>query len=167
MLDDDNNGNRRFYLTDSTGGMVEMVKGISPSLSPFVMMESGVEGSGPITDPDRNYPIYFYVRARRAKDGDAAAEATEEAWMHAKNFIAWLCQKHEEESAFNTSGDYARINMEDYIDIVTVGPIEDAWYAVMIQLSRQEPINMCVDPNLYIELEEEPEEEFGEEPEDE
>lgn len=39
MLDSTTNGNRRFYLTDSTAGVVEMAKGISNKFSPFVMME--------------------------------------------------------------------------------------------------------------------------------
>ena len=86
--------NRRFYLTDSTSGVVELAKGIMPKLSPCVVMESSVEGGGTITRPNRNYPIYFFVRARKMNDGDAAAEAKEEAWAHARNFINFAPGNH-------------------------------------------------------------------------
>ena len=79
MLDSVENGNRRFYLTDSTAGVVEMAKSISDKFSPFVMMESDVEGGGKITRPSRNYPIYFFVKAEKMADGDDAAAAKEEA----------------------------------------------------------------------------------------
>lgn len=147
MLDSPKNGNRRFYLTDSTSGVVELAKGISNSFSPCVVMESSVEGGGQITKPNRNYPIYFFVRARDMADGDAAAEAKEEAWYHAQNFLAWLLSKHNEDSPM---GDFGRINMEDNIDIQTVGPIENGWFAVLIQFERMEPLNLCVDENLYM-----------------
>lgn len=147
MLDNPKNGNRRFYLTDSTAGVVELAKGISNSFSPCVVMESSVEGGGKITMPSRNYPIYFFVRARDMADGDAAAEAKEEAWYHAQNFLSWLLDKHEKDSP---NGDFGRINMEDYIDIQSIGPIENGWFAVLIQFERLEPLNVCIDEDLYI-----------------
>ena len=143
--------NRRFYLTDSTAGVVELAKGIENTLSPCVVMESAVEGGGPIAKPSRNYPIYFFVRAKKMADGDEAAIAKEEAWMHAQNFLAWLLKKHNEEMNTNINGDFARINMEDYLNVDTVGPLENGWYAVMIQFERLEPLNMCVDEDLYVE----------------
>lgn len=147
MLDSATNGNRRFYLTDSTAGVVEMAKGISNSFSPCVVMESSVEGSGTVTKPVRNYPVYFFVRARDMADGDAAAEAKEEAWYHAQNFLAWLLEKHENDAP---GGDYGRINMEGYIDFRDIGPIENGWFAVLLQFERLEPINKCVDKDLYV-----------------
>ena len=143
--------NRRFYLTDSTAGVVELAKGITAKYGPCVVMESDVEGSGAFAKPYRNYPIYFFVRAKKMADGDAAAEAKEEAWMHARNFLAWLYQKHEEEMQSNISGDFARIELES-IDLIidTVGPLEDGWYAVLVQFERMEPLNLCVDEDLYI-----------------
>ncbi len=143
--------NRRFYLTDSTAGVVEMAKNIANSFSPCVVMESSVEGSGTLTMPIRNYPVYFFVRADKMADGDAAAEAKEEAWAHAQNFLAWLKQKHDEEMAEDPSGDYARIDLEGYIDFQTIGPIENGWFALLVQFDRMEPINTCVDEDLYIE----------------
>ena len=140
--------NRRFYLTDSTAGVVELAKGITENFSPCVVMESSVEGGGPVTKISRNYPIYFFVKAKKMSDGDDAAEAKEEAWWHAKNFLAWLRKKHEEDSP---GGDFGRINMEDYIDVQTVGPIENGWFAVMIQFERMEPLDICVDEELYME----------------
>ena len=150
MLDSSKNGNRRFYLTDSTSGVVELAKGITPEMSPCVVMESSVEGGGRITRPSRNYPIYFFVRARKMADGDEAAVAKEEAWGHAQNFLAWLKVRHDRELAERIDGDYARIDLENaMLDIQTVGPLEDGWYAVLIQFEREEPLNICVDESLY------------------
>ena len=147
MLDSSTNGNRRFYLTDSTAGVVELAKGIANSFSPCVVMESNVEGymdSGRIY---RNYPVYFFVRARDMADGDAAAEAKEEAWLHAQNFLTWLRKRHEEDSP---NGDFGRIDLEDNIDMMTIGPIENGWFAVLIQLTRLELLNLCEDEELYV-----------------
>ena len=151
MLDSATNGNRRFYLTDSTAGVVELAKGIVPTLSPCVVMESDVEGGGDIRRPSRNYPIYFFVRARLMSDGDAAAEAKEEAWMHCQNFLSWLLKKHDEEVAQNIDGDFARIDLDDaMIDIGTTGPLEDGWFAVFVQFERTEPLNLCVNEDMYV-----------------
>ena len=142
--------NRRFYLTDTKAGMVELAKGITPAMSPCVVMESAVEGGGEIKRPTRNYPIYFFVRARLMSDGDAAAEAKEEAWMHAQNFLTWLVALHEEEVGENTDGDFARIELDDaYLDFMSIDPLEDGWYAVLLQIVREEPLNLCVNPDLY------------------
>lgn len=150
MLDNNQNGNRRFYLTDSAAGVVELAKGITAEYSPCVVMESNVEGGGTINKLFRNYPIYFFVKAEKMSDGDAAVLAKEEAWLHATNFLSWLYKKHEEEIANNYNGDFARINMEDYITVDTVGPLENGWFGVVIQFERMELLNMCVDDDLYI-----------------
>lgn len=152
MLDSATNGNRRFYLTDSRAGMVELAKGITPAMSPCVVMESAVEGGGEIKRPTRNYPIYFFVRARKMSDGDAAAEAKEEAWVHAQNFLAWLLDKHEKElDEGNRDGDFARLQLDDaYLDFMTIDPLEDGWYAILLQIVREEPLNLCVNEDLYI-----------------
>ena len=142
--------NRRFYLTDSTSGVVELAKGIATSYSPCVVMESSVEGGGKITRPSRNYPIYFFVKADKMADGDAAAAAKEEAWFHAQQFLAWLKLKHDDEMERNIDGDYARIELDDaMLDITTVGPLENGWFGVLIQFERDEPLNLCVDDGLY------------------
>lgn len=148
MQDSATNGNRRFYLTDSTAGVVELAKGISNAFSPCVVMESSVEGyikGGLIF---RNYPVYFFVRAMDMSDGDAAAEAKEEAWMHAQNFLTWLRIRHENDPT--TTREYARIDLEDNIDIQTIGPIENGWFAVLIQFERCEQTDMCVNEDLYV-----------------
>lgn len=152
MLDNPENGNKRFYLTDSQGGLVEMAKGIMPKFSPMVMMESVVEGGGTITRPERTYPVYFFVRARSMADGEAAAEAREEAWYHCRQFLAWLRDKHEKEKEENIDGDFARIDLDNaMIDFVSTDPKEDGWYGVMVQFTREEPLNLCVDEDLYVE----------------
>ena len=151
MLDSATNGNRRFYLTDSTAGVVEMAKNIPDKFSPFVMMESDVEGGGKIARPSRNYPIYFFVKAEKMADGDDAAAAKEEAWWHCRNFLTWLKAKHDEEIADNIDGDFSRINLDDvFLDYSTVGPLGNGWYAVLVQFEREEPLNLCVDENLYV-----------------
>ena len=146
------NDNKRFFLTDSQMGVVDMAKGIGNESSPCVLMESTVEGGGPIRRPVRNYPIYFFVRADRMADGDEAAVAKEEAWMHARNFLAWLLEKHDEDlDNGRMDGDFARINLDEaYLSIDTVGPLENGWFGVMIQFEREEPLNLCVDENLYV-----------------
>lgn len=153
MLDNQDNGNRRFFLTDASTGLVEVVKNASSAdVSPFVVMESDVEGSGTLARPVRTYPVYFFVRARGMAKGDDAAEAKEEAYYHARNFLAWLKVKHDKEVAANIDGDFARVNVDDtYFDFNSVGPIENGWYAVLIQPDREEPLNLCIDPSLYTE----------------
>lgn len=149
MLDSSENGNRRFYLTDSTSGVVEMAKGISNKFSPFVMMESSVEGYMKGGLIFRNYPVYFFVRARDMSDGDAAAEAKEEAWMHCQNFLTWLRVRHDADPTLTR--EFERIDLEESIDIQTVGPIENGWFGVLVQFERCEQMNICEDDELYVE----------------
>lgn len=153
MLDSVTNGNRRFFFADSMQKVVEMVKNFDPKKSPSVIMESGCEGGGEIARPEYNYPIYFFVRAREQADGDAAAEAIKEAKIHARAFLAWLKAKHDAEMEENLDGDFARIKLDGYVSYDTVGPLEDGWYAVLIQIEQEEPLNLCVDEDLYIEEE--------------
>lgn len=143
--------NKRFYLTDSQMGVVDMAKDISNAFTPCVVMESGVDGSGPIECPVLNYPIYFFVRAEKMADGDEAAVAYETAMFHARNFLSWLKKKHDEEIDNDIKGDFARINLDGaYIDILSVGPLQNGWFAVMLQFQRDEPLNLCIDWNLYL-----------------
>ena len=147
MKDNEEEGNRRFYLTDSTAGTVEFAKNIANTLSPCVLMESDVDGymrSGLIF---RNYPVYFYVRASDMADGDAAAAAKEEAWMHAQNFITWLRVKHEDDPT--STREFERINMEDNLYVQSVGPLENGWFAVLVQFERCEQTDLCIDESLY------------------
>jgi len=143
--------NKRFYLTDSQMGVVDMAKDISNAFTPCVVMESGVDGSGPIECPVLNYPIYFFVRAEKMADGGEAAVAYETAMFHARNFLSWLKKKHDEEIDNDIKGDFARINLDGaYIDILSVGPLQNGWFAVMLQFQRDEPLNLCIDWNLYL-----------------
>ena len=49
-------------------------------------------------------------------------------------------------------GDFARIELDDaFLSIMTIGPIQDGWYAELLQIDREEPLNLCVDEDLYIE----------------
>ena len=142
--------NRRFYLTDSTAGVVELAKNITAAFSPCVVMESDVSGGGPVARPVMSYPVYFFVKAEKMADGDEAAVAKEMAKAHAKNFMAWLKMKHDEELEERRDGDFARIRLDEYVDYQTAGPLEDGWYAVLVQIEREEPLNLCVDEDLYI-----------------
>ena len=146
MLDNPYNGNRRFYMTDSQGGVVEMAKSISNKFSPFVMMESAVEIDGEFTKPFRNYPIYFIVKADKMADGDDASVAYEEALYHAKKFCTWLWNKHQQEMNENIAGDFAMIDLEQSrLMINSVGPLENGWFGVVLQFERMEPMNLCDD----------------------
>ena len=152
MLDSSRNGNRRFFFTDSKENMIEMVQKWKPEVSPCVVMECVAEGDGKITCPSMNYPIYFFVRAEKQKDGDSAAVAVKEALAHMNNFLSWLKVRHDREIGQNINGDFARINLEaGFISIMTIGPIGDGWYAVLVQLDREEPLDLCYDESLYIE----------------
>ncbi len=143
--------NKRFYLTDSQMGVVDMAKDMSNSFSPCVVMERSIDGSGPIARPAMNYPIYFFVRAEAMADGDEAAVAYQTALFHARNFLSWLKKKHDDEESNYFDGDFARINLDNaYIDIMSVGPLQNGWFAVMIQFVRDEPLNLCIDENLYL-----------------
>ena len=84
-------------------------------------------------------------------DGDAATEAKEEAWWHCQNFLTWLLVNHNrEEDKGNRDGDFARINLDDaYIDITSVGPLENGWYGVLLQIDRDEPLDLCINEDLY------------------
>ena len=141
--------NRRFYLTDSTSGVVELAKGIANSFSPCVVMESSVEGYVDNGYIYRNYPVYFFVRARDMADGDAAAEAKEKAWVHAQNFLTYLKNLHENDPT--PTREYDRIDLENNIEMQTIGPIENGWFAVLIQLERQESLDLCVNEDMYVE----------------
>ena len=144
-------GNVRFMFTDSWRGMVEMAKNINSMLSPCVVMESAVEGDGPVKRPVFNYPIYFFVQAGKAADGNEAMIAKFKALQHARNFISYIIKKHEDElREGKQDGDFARIDLDDVnVSYQSVGPLENAWFGVLIQLSREEPINFCSDVGLY------------------
>ena len=145
--------NRRFFFTDSRENMIEMAKKWTPTMSPCVVMEGVVEGSGPVERMSMNYPIYFFVRAKAVRDGDAAWLAVKEAMGHMSQFLSWLRDRRNRELDEGVmDGDFARINLDAaLLDITTVGPLEDGWYAVLLQIDREEPLNLCVDENLYIE----------------
>ena len=151
MLHNPGTGNIRFMFTDSWRGVVEMAKGISNLQSPCVVMESAVEGDGPIARPTFNYPIYFFVRAEKMADGTEAAVAKQEALVHARDFLAWLLKKHDDEiSNGKMDGDFARIDLDDAtVSYQSVGPLENGWFAVLIQIQREEPLNLCVNKDLY------------------
>ena len=143
----DSKKNRRFYLADSWDSVKNMPKSIATTFSPCVVMENGVEGD--IRDGliERNYPVYFFVRARKQADADAMAEAYEEAWLHAQNFYTWLRKRHEDDPT--ATGEYRRIGLDEGLSVQPAGPLEDGWVAVFIQFTRTEQINLCVNEDLY------------------
>lgn len=147
---------RKFFFTDSRENMIEMAKKWTPPMSPCVVMEGVAEGGGSIERPSMNYPIYFFVRAAAQRDGDAAWLAVKEALSHKDNFLAWLRDRREKEMEDDRrDGDFARIDLDSAMqDITTVGPLEDGWYAVLLQIEREEPLNLCVDEDLYVDEEE-------------
>lgn len=148
MLDDEEHKNRRFWLADNAEEVRKMPSHIATALSPCVVMENGAEGDiqgGRLT---RNYPVYFFVRAWQSVNNDAQMESYEEALYHAMNFYTWLKERHENDPT--GTGEYSRINMEAPMDIQPIGPLEDGWVAVLMQFERVEPINLCVDDNLYV-----------------
>lgn len=144
-------GNVRFMFTDSYQGLVEFAKGISNLQSPCVVMESAVEGGGTLARPVFNYPVYFFVRAQKMADGNDAAVAKQEALHHTRNFVAWLMANYRKEmNEGPMDGEFARLDLENMsIDYQSIGPIENAWFALLIQFYREEPLNLCIDKNMY------------------
>lgn len=71
--------------------------------------------------------------------------------QHARNFLAWLLQKHNDEvNSGKLDGDYARIDLDDVnVSYQSVGALENGWFGVLIQLQREEPLNLCVNDDLY------------------
>ena len=153
MLDNEDNGNRRFFLADNAEEVKKMPSSISTEFSPCVVMENGVEGTIEGGKIVRNYPVYFFVRAWQAVNNDAQMESYEEALYHALNFYTWLKARHEDDPT--ETGEYSRINFEYPIEVQPVGPLEDGWVAVLMQFERLEQINLCVDENLYVKPEQE------------
>lgn len=143
---------RRFWFTDSRENMIEMAKKWTPVMSPCVVMEGVAEGGGPIRRPSMNYPIYFFVRADKMSDGDSTALAVKMALEHMNKFLTWIIDRHDKEvDEGNRDGDYARIDLDNtFVDITTIGPLGDGWYAVLLQVVREEPLNLCVNPDDYI-----------------
>ena len=144
--------NRRFFFTDSKENMIEMAKNWTPEMSPCVVMECVAEGDGKIERMSMNYPIYFFVRAEKQKDGDSAALAVREALEHMKDFLSWLRDRRNKElDEGRRDGDFARIELDNaFLSIMTIGPIQDGWYAELLQIDREEPLNLCVNEDLYI-----------------
>ena len=147
MLHNPEKGNKRFFLVDSWEAVRGWGGDVPTKFSPCVVMESAVEGDMDNGKMYRNYPVYFCCRARDMADGDAAAEAKEEAWYHAQNFLTWLREKHNEDSP---NGDFGRIEMEHGISVSTAGPLQDGWYGVLIQLTRLELLNLCTKEEMYV-----------------
>ena len=148
MLDNVATGNRRFYIKDNWKQVRSMPKSISPELSPCVVMESSIEVEAEGGKLFRNYPVYFFVRSEQMANDDRIAEAKEEALVHCLKFLSWLRKRHEEDSP---TGDYGRIDMESRIMIDGTGTLEDGWEGVVLQISRLELLDLCVDEDLYIE----------------
>ena len=147
MLDSSTNGNRRFYIKDNWEAVRSMPKSIATTFSPCVVMESSVEVEADGGRLYRNYPIYFFVRSEQMANDDAIAEAREEALYHCLVFLAWLKKRHEEDDAY---GDFGRIEMEERIMINSTGTLEDGWEGVVLQVSRLELLDMCVNDDMYI-----------------
>lgn len=142
--------NPRFFLADTLNDVKAMPKNIATKLSPCVVMENGVEGEIEDGKIMRTYPVYFFVRARQQANPDSLMAAYEEAWAHAKNFYSWLYERHENDAT--PDRDYSSIDFENDLYVQPIQALEDGWVAVLIQFTRQEPINLCVDEALYIPL---------------
>ena len=90
------------------------------------------------------------VRRAEEKLGELIpAEAKVEAWYHAQQFLAWLKDMRGKDA--DIDGDFERIDLDNaLLDIQTIGPLQDGWYAVLIQFERAEPLNLCVDGGMYV-----------------
>ena len=152
-------GNKRVFFVDSAEQVTDFAKDVKDRLSPCVLFDSTVEGQIFGGRVDRTYPVYFLVRAVPLNgtasgmgDGEAAAVAKEWAWTHCQAFLAWLKRKQD---THPTNHDYSTIDLEDIILISTAGPLQNGWWGVLVQLTRNESRWMCVHEEDYVEEDDE------------
>ena len=139
--------NKRFFLTDTTYlGMADFMSNIDSRISACVVMEGAVEGTtkGGLDMPQET--IYFFVKAEKMQSGRCARDAMHEAKIHKEKFIAYM----REQQGLGVK-ELQRFNLDDRTSYQPIGPLYNGWYGIYITLEDVRQINMCVDPNDYIE----------------
>lgn len=142
--------NKRFFLFDNIVSIPNIISGLPKTKSPCVGYELSQEGSIKGGKIKPTHVIYFMVKADNnlANDKDVCYEATREAVLHMKKFIAWIRTQQE------TRKELANINVEtEDIHYSTYGPFLNNWYAIFIELSDVEKFSLCIDDNDYIQEE--------------
>lgn len=137
--------NRRFFLFDSIVSIPQFTAKLPKTKSPCVGFEFPVQGTIMEGKIRPSYCVYFLVNAGTVKptEKELAADAVNEALMHAKKFLAWL----NEQSRHRRELMHIRT---DSIPYDTYGPLLNGWYAVFLTFEDVETINGCIDPNDYV-----------------
>lgn len=141
-----NSKNQRFFLTDSFYGLSEFMRNIKYSQSPCVIMESDQEGRihGGIDHP--HYTLYFMVKAERMNNGLAALDAKLEAKVHMQKFLSYLRNQQDKGDVPGIE----HIDIDDYLDYQSIGPLYDGWYGVSVTLEDCQQMSMCATENDYL-----------------
>ena len=83
---------------------------------------------------------------RNVCDKQQSYEAIQEAKMHMQKFLAWLREQQEKRNIFRN------INLEtEELHYSTYGPFLNNWYAVFIELTDVQKVELCVDTKDYVE----------------
>ena len=147
-------GNKRLFFINGPQGVVDFTKDVEDKLSPCVLFDFTVEGEIKEGRVDRFYPVYFMVKAQPLNgtasgmaDGEAAAVALEWAWTHAQAFLAWIGKKiHDNQFDQN----YSMIDLDEFTPFNTAGPLQNGWWGVLIQFTRNESRWLCPNEADYI-----------------
>lgn len=140
--------NKRFFLFDNIVSIPSFMAKLPDLKSPCVGYEFAQEGTikGGLDKPV--HVVYFIVKAENMNPVNKlqSYEAIQEAKTHMRKFLAWLRTQQEERHVFrNINLDTTDIQYSSY------GPFLNNWYAVFIELTDVEKINLCIDPLDYVE----------------
>ena len=92
--------------------------------------------------------IYFLAKTGNMNptDKQQSYEAIQEAKMHMQKFLAWLREQQEKRNIFRN------INLEtEELHYSTYGPFLNNWYAVFVELTDVQKVELCVDTKDYVE----------------
>lgn len=139
--------NKRFFLTDTTYlGMADFMTNIDSRISACVVMEGAVEGTtkGGLDMPSET--IYFFVKADKMQSGRSARNAMYEAKKHKEEFVKYM----REQQKLGVE-ELQQFNLDERISYEPLGPLYNGWYAIYITLDNVQQMNMCTNPDDYIE----------------
>lgn len=142
--------NQRFFLIEDIVAIPEFMSKIPETKSPCVMYEymvqAGIDG-GKINP---SYSVYFPVNCGTSKPNPRAAhKAVRESLDHAFKFIAWIRNRQDKGDKELRNIDLERVRVDTY------GPLLNGWYAVFLQFEDVDSFNVCVNPNDYLESDDE------------
>lgn len=140
--------NKRFFLFDNIVAIPSFMSKLPDVKSPCVGYEFAQDGTirGGMDKPV--HVIYFLVKTGNMNptDKQQSYEAIQEAKMHMQKFLAWLREQQEKRNIFRN------INLEtEELHYSTYGPFLNNWYAVFVELTDVQKVELCVDTKDYVE----------------